>query len=94
MLQKILGAMDILIGLLLIAGPEWNILKIIGIISIAKGLWSTFSSALFGFFFDWMGWIDTLSGISLILISNGYSIFLFKIFGFGIIVKGILSVFS
>ena len=44
-------------------------IKYLAFFSISKGVWSIFSSFALGYYFDWMGAVDLIAGISLILIN-------------------------
>lgn len=64
----------------------------IGIVILVKGLWSVFSSFLAKFYFDNLGWIDIVSGTTLMLLFYGKDISFFWIFGIAILVKGLWSI--
>ena len=91
MIRQTLASIDIIVGILLIIRPEFSFLRILGLISLGKGVWSLFSCIAVGYFFDWMGMLDTLSGIALLLLHNGTSFGLFSILGLVMILKGLYS---
>ena len=93
MIRQTLAIVDILIGILLIIRPEFSFLRILGLISLSKGLWSLFSCIVAGYFADWMGMIDTLAGVALLLLHSGTSFDLFSILGVVMIIKGLYSLF-
>ncbi len=71
---KILAVLDLIgaLGLILGASISGNPFFFwIGIIILAKGLWSVFTSAIAGYFADWMGWTDTVSALILITAVQG-----------------------
>ena len=91
MIRQTLSAIDIIIGLLLIIRPEFSFIRILGLISLGKGLWSLVSCIVVGYFSDWMGILDTLAGIALLLLHGGSSFGLFSILGILMILKGLYS---
>lgn len=93
MLKRILGGLDILFGLLLIVKPQFAILRAFGIFSLGKGIWSMFSAAISGFFFDVFGLMDVLAGVGLLIGNNGIFGVIFTIVGIIMILKGIISMF-
>ncbi|MDO8528968.1 MAG: hypothetical protein Q7S06_03710 [Nanoarchaeota archaeon] len=90
MLIKILGAIDISSGLILLFGAGVKLpsplLLILGIILIAK--------SFLGMFKEFGGWVDLLSGAVLILSSLiAMPIFISIIFGILLLQKGVVSFF-
>jgi len=59
---------------------------------LIKGAWSIFSSGSLGYYYDWMGVIDMMSGINLIFIY--YKIPSFNLMGFLMIIKASYSLLS
>ncbi|MCW1296262.1 MAG: hypothetical protein OH319_01110 [Candidatus Parvarchaeota archaeon] len=59
---------------------------------IIKGSWSIFSSASVGYYYDWMGFVDMTTGISLLFAY--YNVYNFNIFGVIMIIKGLFCLFS
>lgn len=93
MFRQSLAIIDLLAGALLILHPGISLVKIVGLFVLGKGLWSIITSALLGFFADWMGMIDTLAGVALIFTYNGHTFPLTTLLGVVIIFKGLYSVF-
>jgi len=91
MFRQILGVVDIIVGVLLITRPEFSFIRFLGLFSLGKGVWSIFSSMIMGYFLDWMGALDVLSGISLLMLHAGSSSGIFTILGISILLKGLYS---
>lgn len=91
MIRQLLAIIDLITGLLLIIRPEFALVKTIGWFVLGKGVWSIVSSVAFGYFTDWMGMIDTLAGLSLILIHNGHPLAVMTFLGVVVLFKGIYS---
>lgn len=91
MIRRILGLIDIFAGIMLIVMPHFSFLMILGFFCMGKGIWSIFSSFAMGYFFEWMGTLDLITGICLYLLSSGTSFGLFVIVGITIIMKGLYS---
>ena len=90
MIILILSVLDILSGLAILFKVNFFI-RYLAFAMLAKGGISLFSSVAMKYFFDWMGAIDFIIGIILLLNSmNIYSDF-FTIFSWIIIFKGVYS---
>ncbi len=85
----ILSLLDILAGVFLAVSLKGLVASLIGLIVLVKGLFSLAGSMSEKYFFDWMGWIDMITGVMLIF---SLSVPMFWIIP---IVKGVYSlVFS
>jgi hypothetical protein len=96
MFLAILGVLDIIGGILLglsgfIPYIGSGFVSFFGIILIMKGIISWISGAAKGFFLDFMGILDIIAGIMLILATYGFVIFFFPYIGILLLLKGIYS---
>jgi len=88
-----ISIVEIFAGLLVIY-PIAIFIQIIfymSIIYILKGVWSMISSIAAGYYFDWMGGLDFIIGITLLLIFSGVTFSFFWIIGLAHILKGIYT---
>ncbi|MCK4496984.1 MAG: hypothetical protein KAU24_02245 [Candidatus Aenigmarchaeota archaeon] len=97
MFLAILGVLDIIGGILLglsgfIPYIGSGLVSTFGIILIIKGIISYISGAAKGFFLDFMGILDIIAGIMLVLATYGFVIFFFPYIGILLLLKGIYSV--
>ena len=90
MIALILSIIDLLAGSLLLLNLNFYINYIAGILAI-KGLFSILSSLGVGYWFDWMGFVDILTAIALLLFSFGIPATFFTTIAYLIIFKGIYS---
>lgn len=88
LILKIFGTIDIISGIALLI-PEilLPMCSIIGTIVLLKGIYSVSSSLFVGYFYDIMGILDLLAGITLILSFNIPLLWILMI------IKGIASLF-
>lgn len=91
MLIKLLGVLDIVVGLCILFTPTFSFIQLIIYMILIKGVISIISNIASGFFFDFMGILDVLAGLSLFGLFNNWSFFLSPIIGIGMIIKGIIS---
>jgi hypothetical protein len=96
MFLAILGILDIIGGVLLglsgfIPYMGSGFVSFFGIILIVKGIISWISGAVKGFFLDFMGVLDIIAGIMLILATYGFVLFFFPYIGILLALKGIYS---
>lgn len=82
----ILGLMDLAGGIMLYFGSS-NFY--VGLLFLLKGLYSITMSALANFYFDFLGWVDLLAGLTF-LFSLAY---LSRLIGIALFLKGIYSLF-
>lgn len=69
MLAQTLSIIDILAGIA-IAGQMhlgWNPITWLGIIMLIKAIYSIITSIATHFYFDWIGWIDLLTGAVILM---------------------------
>lgn len=97
MFLAILGVLDLIAGALLgfsgmftYAGSGF--VMVIGIILLIKGIGSYLAAAANAFFFDFMGILDIVSAIMLILATFGFVVFFFPYFGIFMVIKGVYSI--
>ena len=93
MIRQLLSVVDLVAGILLILHPGISLVRLVGLFVLGKGVWSIITSAMLGYFTDWMGMIDTLAGVALIWVYNGHSFPLTLLLGLFIIFKGLFSMF-
>jgi phosphoglycerol transferase MdoB-like AlkP superfamily enzyme len=91
-----LSLLDILAGgLIFLKGFYFSSFPLyLGYIILGKGLWSVFSSIMARYYYDWMGIVDILAGVSLILIFYKISILPFQIIAIIVILKGLYCFFT
>ncbi len=97
MFLAILGFLDLIGGALLgLSGlfpyTGSGFVFTIGIIFLIKGLVSYISAAANGFFMDFMGLLDIVAAILLMLTTWGIVVFFFPYIGILLILKGLYSV--
>lgn len=88
MIVLILSIIDLAAGTLLLLNLHFFLNYITAIMAL-KGLFSIFSSFGAGFWFDWMGFVDILTAIALLLFSFGVPAGFFTTIAWIIIFKGI-----
>jgi len=88
MIVCILSIIDLLAGSLLLFNLHFFLNYITAIVAL-KGLFSIFSSLGAGYWFDWMGFVDILTAIALLLFSFGVPATFFTTIAWIIIFKGI-----
>jgi len=89
LIVKAIGGLDILGGVLLVLSVSTT--PLFAIFFILKGIWSIISSVGSGYYADWMGAVDLLTGIGLYLVLNGITNGIFKIVGIAMILKGLYT---
>ena len=72
MIPVVLGILDIVAGFLTLLSNDVvvGVFLFFGWFMLIKGLFSLISSMGQGYFLDWMGWIDLLTGITLLTAWN------------------------
>lgn len=91
----LIAIIDILGGLLIIFNSVSALhvfLVYFGVIILAKGAWSVFSSFMARFFFDYLGWIDIISGAVLLLLYSDAGVSFLWISGIAVLIKGVWSI--
>jgi len=96
MLLFILSILDLIAGLLVILSQNFLLTSnafvfYFAIYSLGKGIVSLLTSIAVGYFFDWMGVIDVITGIALFMIHSGSQLGIFKTIGIIILIKGLYS---
>ena len=92
-----IAIVDVIGGLLLIF--DWvsafhTLLFYFGVIMLVKGLWSVFDCIRKKFYFDFLGWIDVVSGATMLLIFFGWSLSFLWFLGIIILIKGLWSMLN
>ena len=87
MIVLILSIIDLLAGGLLLFNLNF-LLNYIAIILFFKGFFSIISSLGFGYWWDWMGWVDIITSIALALFSFGLPAAIFTYVAYIVIFKG------
>jgi len=96
MFLAILGVLDLIGGTLLgISGfipyTGSGFIFTLGIVFTVKGIISYLAGAAKGFFLDFMGVLDLIAGIMLVLAVYGFVLFFFPYIGILLIIKGFYS---
>lgn len=90
MIALILSVIDLLSGSLLLLNLK-IVLNYVAGIMLLKGAFSLLSSLGAGYWFDWMGAIDVISGIALLLFAFGVPAAIFGTLAWIVIFKGLYS---
>ena len=90
MIVVILSILDIITALVYFLDLK-SLVYLFALFSLMKGIISLLSSFFSGYFFDWMGLIDFLKGIVLILFSFGINWHWFDYVAWAILLKGVYS---
>jgi len=98
-LNMAVGVIDFIVGIVILLSSKFVFTSNVFIISISflyllLGIRSLSRSFMRSYFFDWRGYVDMISAISLILIYYGIVLGAFKILGIIIILRGIVSAVS
>jgi hypothetical protein len=93
---KLLSLLDVGAGILLASAccfplASFQLVFIAAIIYICKGSCSILASIGVGYWLDWMGAIDLLSGISLALLYYGFAVGFISYLGIAMTIKGFYS---
>jgi len=96
-LLSVFGLVDILFGGVLAASQYFvytgsAIIVTLAAIALIKGLYSTLTAALGGFYFDLLGWLDLIVGVLLFLTTLGIHFQWFFWIGIFMAAKGIYSI--
>ena len=94
--NMIIGVIDVIVGIVIILSSgfifTFNTLIILAsFLYFLLSISSLVKNFLKRYFYDWRGYVNMISAISLILIYYGITLGIFKIFGMIIIIKGIIS---
>lgn len=97
MILAVLGVLDLICGALLglsglIGYVGSGFVSTLAIIMIIKGIISYVSGAASGFFLDFMGVLDMIAGVMLMLATWGFVLFFFPYFGLLLLLKGVYSI--
>ena len=96
MIIVILGIIDIIAGIVLtFSGLDVfhgnGIVFFLAIAMILKGAWSWLNNLMSGFKLDFMGVLDIVVGILMLLTFGGFFLFFFAYFGIMEVIKGVYS---
>jgi hypothetical protein len=94
-----MGFIDFVVGIVILLSSDFVFTSNILIISVSFlyllwGIRSLGRSFMKSYFFDWRGYVNIISAISLILIYYGIVLGAFEILGIIIIIKGLISAIS
>lgn len=91
----ILGILDILSGIVLLTYSSFLLFHgfagYLGAYSLFKGMISFLSSVGMKYYFDWMGIVDIITGVALLLVTRGVSSGIIQTIGAIAILKGLYS---
>jgi hypothetical protein len=90
MIALILSVIDMFSGSLLLLNLKFFLNYIAGIM-LLKGAFSILSSLGIGYWFDWMGAVDVISGVAILLFAFGLPASIFTNLAWIVIFKGIYS---
>lgn len=90
----LLGILEIFAGVIVYFHyfPILEFFLWLGLIYTLKGAWSIVSSVAYSYWYDWMGVLDLLAGLVMILIFYGNIFSFFWIVGLAHIMKGLYTV--
>ena len=96
MLLLLLGILDMIAGIILglsgfVTFNESSFVLYLGIIMIVKGIVSYLTGAAKGFYMDFMGILDIIGGMLMILAATGFVLFFFPYIGLLLLLKGAYS---
>jgi len=87
-----LSLIDVIAGFVLVSSEgSGRIVHFFAMYALIKGVWSLMSSFSAGYYFDWMGAVDTITGICLLLTNYNLVFGFFSIIGMAQVMKGIYS---
>ena len=91
----VLAIIDILSGIFLFSHANFlaRFVFYLGIICLMKGGWSLLTALTSKFYFDFLGLLDVIVGVSLLLFHSGHILAFFTVIGIMMTVKGIWSIF-
>jgi hypothetical protein len=89
----ILSIIDLLVGINLITGLLSFMFGYLAFMILVKGIISFIGSLGAGYMFDWMGLLDTIVGVSMVLTTFGIKIPFLSYLGYVIILKAIYCIF-
>ncbi len=87
MIVAILSFLDVVGGSLLTFQVGGLLAIAFGLFHFFKGIFSLGSSYAVGYLFDWMGWVDLITGVGLFLFSE--NVFVLSSFGLITLLKGV-----
>jgi len=91
MITILLSAIDIVIGYCLMSSSLQNLFGYFTYIMLAKGFLSVFGSLTANYLFDWMGYLDAITGIVFLLTTMKVYFAFFPAIGFLLLAKGVYS---
>lgn len=87
-----LSVLDVVAGFTLVLSKQPGLLvKSLGLFSLLKGGWSLMSSFSANYYFDWMGWLDLVTGACLLLTSFNIVFGFYSVVGLIQVMKGVYS---
>lgn len=94
LLVKFMSLLDLIAGFFLISSMQTPIIHFFIYYAAIKGVVSIISSIALGYYHDWMGLTDLLTGIGLFLLISGFPFDIFKLVGYATILKAIYAIFT
>jgi phosphoglycerol transferase MdoB-like AlkP superfamily enzyme len=91
MIILIFALMDLLGGLAILNSAFYVLVLYLAYAHLVKGGFSLFGSILSGHFFDWMGAVDVIAGVVLLLINSHIALGFFPAVGWILIGKAIYT---
>jgi uncharacterized membrane protein HdeD (DUF308 family) len=91
MITILLSAIDIVIGYCLMSSSLQSLFGYFTYIMLAKGILSVIGSLTANYLFDWMGYLDMITGIVLLMTTMKVSLAIFPTIGFLLLAKGVYS---
>lgn len=91
----ILAFADVLSGIFLFFHPTFwfRLFLYLGVLSISKGGWSLITAISSHFYFDFLGLLDVIGGLALLLFYYNLTFPLLTVFGIMMMAKGLWSLF-
>jgi len=91
MITIFLSAIDIVIGYCMMSSSLQSMFGYFTYIMLAKGFLSVIGSLTANYLFDWMGYLDVITGIILLMTTMNISLAFFPTIGFLLLAKGVYS---
>jgi len=92
MFVVILSLIDLVVGINLITGLLSSIFVYLAFMILIKGIISFIGSIGSGYMFDWMGVLDTIVGVSMVLSTMGIAIPFLVYLGYTITLKALYCI--
>lgn len=93
-LLTIIGAFDLVAGILLIFPFPGTTMFAFALLMLTKSIWSILSSVASGFYYDALGLVDFIGAATLLVLNFGLDLGFAWIIGLIIVLKALYSVYS